>query len=159
MENRKIPALIALAGVVIAVVVFLFVANDDTADQETETTTPAETHATEPADAPDDSEGGDKKKPKPEKPEEPAVPELEIRGGAPVGGPLEVEVTEGEELRIDVTTDAPDELHLHSYDVYLDIEPGKTNELVVENADIGGVIELESHSTGALLAEISVVPG
>ena len=52
-----------------------------------------------------------------------------------------------------------DELHLHAYDVYLDIVPGKTNELVVENADIEGVIELESHSTGALLAEISVVPG
>ncbi len=73
------------------------------------------------------------RKQKPEKPDEPAVPELEIRNGAPVGGPLEVEVTEGDELRIDVTTDAPDELHLHSYDVYLDIQPGKTNELVVEN--------------------------
>ena len=158
MENRKIPALIALAGVVIAVVVFLFVANDDTADQETETTTPAETQATVPDDEPGTT-GGDEKKQKPEKPEEPAVPELEIRNGAPVGGPLEVEVTEGDELRIDITTDAPDELHLHSYDVYLDIQPGKTNELVVENADIGGVFELESHTTGALLAEISVVPG
>ena len=158
MENRKIPALIALAGVVIAVVVFLFVANDDTADQETETTTPAETQATVPEDEPGNT-GGDDKKQKPEKPEEPAVPELDIRNGAPVGGPLEVEVTEGDELRIDITTDAPDELHLHSYDVYLDIQPGKTNQLVVENADIGGVFELESHTTGALLAEISVVPG
>lgn len=156
MENRKVPALIALAGIAIAVVVFLFVANDDTANQETETSTPTETQATEPANKPDGSKGDGKK---PEKPAEPEVPQLEIRGGAPVGGPLEVEVTEGDELRIDITTDAPDELHLHSYDVYLDIVPGKTNELVVENADIGGVIELESHSTGALLAEISVVPG
>ena len=159
MENRKIPALIALAGIAIAVIVFLFVANDDTADQETETTTPAETQATVPEDEPANTGGGDKEKQKPEKPDEPAVPKLEIRNGAPVGGPLEVEVTEGDELRIDVTTDAPDELHLHSYDVYLDIQPGKTNELVVEKADIGGVFELESHTTGALLAEISVVPG
>ena len=161
MENRKIPALIALAGIVIAVIVVLFVANDDTADQGTETTAPAETQATEPEDEPGDTGGDDEKqKPdNPEKPEEPAVPQLEIRDGAPVGGPLEVEVTEGDELRIDITTDAPDELHLHSYDVYLDIQPGKINELVVESADIGGVFELESHTTGALLAEISVVPG
>ena len=159
MENRKIPALIALAGIVIAIFVFLFVADDDTADQETETTTPAETQATVPDDEPGNPGGDDKEKQKPEKPEEPAVPQLEIRNGAPVGGPLEVEVTEGDELRIDVTTDAPDELHLHSYDVYLDIQPGKTNELVVEKADIGGVFEPESHTTGALLAEISVVPG
>jgi hypothetical protein len=158
MENRKIPALIALAGIVIAVVVFLFVANDDTADQETETTAPAETEATAPADDPEGSDVGNEDE-KPEKPAEPKVPELEIRGGAPVGGPLEVEVTEGDELRIDISTDAADELHLHSYDVYFDIVPGKTNELVVEKADIGGVFELESHTTGALLAEISVVPG
>ena len=152
MENRKVPALLALVGVVVAVVVFLFVADDDTADRESETTTPQAQQ--DPADPQD--KGG---KADPPKPPEPEVPELEIRQGEPVGGPLEVEVTEGEELRIDITTDAPDELHLHSYDVYLDIVPGKTNELVVAKADIGGVIELESHSTGALLAEISVVPG
>ncbi len=158
MENRKIPALIALTGIVIAVVVFLFVANDDTADQESETTQQAETST---ADT-DDSEKPEKPKKsvdEPKEPAEPAVPELEIREGAPVGGTLEVEVVEGDELRIDITTDAADELHLHSYDVYLDIEPGQDNELLVENADIGGVFELESHSTGALLAEISVVPG
>jgi hypothetical protein len=155
MENRKIPALIALAGIVIAIVVVLFVVSDDTADQESETTSPV---ATTPAE-PDEPKADDKKQQKPEKPAEPEVPQLEIRDGAPVGGPLEVEVTAGDELRIDITTDAPDELHLHSYEVYLDIVPGKTNELVVENADIEGVIELESHSTGALLAEISVVPG
>jgi hypothetical protein len=155
MENRRIPALIALAGIVIAVIVFLFVANDDTADQESETTPSLET-STAPT---DNGEKPDSDKPqKPEEPEEPEVPQLEIQDGAPVGGPLEVEVTVGDELRIDITTDAPDELHLHTYDVYLDIVPGKTNELVVENADIEGVIELESHSTGALLAEISVVP-
>ncbi len=156
MENRKIPALIALAGIVIAVIVFLFIANDDTADQESETTPQAETTSTNSEDTGEDEQPA---KEKPEKPAEPEVPQLEIQNGEPVGGVLELEVTAGDELRIDITTDAADELHLHSYDVYLDIVPGETNELVVENADIEGVIELESHSTGALLAEISVVPG
>jgi hypothetical protein len=157
MENRKIPALIALAGIVIAVVVFLFVADDDTADQESEKTQQAETQ-TVPEDPADGEDKPGKEPKEPQEPPEPQVPQLEIRDGAPVEGPLELEVTVGEELRIDIMTDAPDELHLHTYDVYLDIVPGKTNELLVENADIEGVIELESHSTGALLAEISVVP-
>ena len=157
MENRKIPALIALAGVVTAIIVFFFVANDDTADQESETTQTAETSATTSKDTGDDEKEPDSDKP--EKPAEPEIPQLEIQDGAPVGGVLEVEVTAGDELRIDITTDAPDELHLHTYDVYLDIVPGKTNALVVQNADIEGIFELESHSTGALLAEISVAPG
>jgi hypothetical protein len=156
MENRKIPALIALADIVIAVIVFLFIANDDTDDQESEAAPQAQASTTTPEDSGDDEEP---EKEKPEKPAEPDVPQLEIQNGEPVGGVLELEVTAGDELRIDITTDAADELHLHSYDVYLDIVPGETNELVVENADIEGVIELESHSTGALLAEISVVPG
>lgn len=158
MESRKIPALIALAGVVIAIVVFFAVGDSDTADEATETTQQPKTPAT-----PKDSGYGKDEKPnepkEPEEPVEPEVPQLEIRDGAPVGGPLEFEVTEGDELRVEITTDAADELHLHSYEVYLDIVPGKTNVLVVENADIGGVIELESHSTSTVMAEISVVPG
>lgn len=156
MENRKLPALIAVAGIVIAVAVWLFIASDDTADQESEPTQAAET--TTPVDEGQDKPEKDKPE-KPEKPAESAVPEIEIQNGEPVGGVAEIEVTEGDELRVNITTDAADELHLHSYDVYLDIVPGKTNELVVESADIGGVFELESHSTGALIAEISVVPG
>ncbi len=158
MENRKIPALIALAGVVIAIVVFFAIGDSDTADEATETTPSAQTSG------PADGEGGSGADPKPEKPEkpkepaEPEVPKIEIKDGEPVGGVQEIEVSEGDELRVDITTDTADELHLHGFDVYLDIVPGKANELVVENADIGGVLELESHSTGVVIAEISVVP-
>ena len=157
MENRKIPALIALAGVIVAVVVFLFIADDDTADQGSETTQQAE--SSPPAEPEGQDKPGNDKPSKPQKPEEPDVPEIEIRNGEPVGGVKEIEVVEGEELRVNVTTDAADELHLHGFDVYLDVVPGKTNKLVLDNADIPGVLELESHSTGALIAQISVVPG
>ncbi len=157
MENRKIPALIALAGIVIALVVFFFVIDEDTGDQDAETTVSEQT--TEPD---DDSAGGDDspdKPEKPEEPEEPEVPELEIRGGEPVGGPLEIEVPQGEGFELLVTTDTADELHLHGYELYFDIEPGKANEIKVPPTDIGtGIVELESHSTGVVLAEISVVP-
>ena len=152
MENRTVPALIALAGVLIAIAVYFFVLNDDTADGPTETSPSAQTGQAEPP-GPQGGSG------KPDEPEEPEVPLIEIADGEPVGGVKEIEITEGEEIRIQVKTDAPDELHLHTYDVYLDVAPGKPAELVVPRADIGGVVELESHTTGVPIAEISVVPG
>ena len=145
-----IPALLALAGVVIAIVVFFAFGDEDTSDEDTEPPGQTQTAVTDP---PKDGEQKD-----PQDPVEPDVSEIEIRDGEPVGGVQEFEVAEGDELRVAIKTDAPDELHFHGFEVYLNIEPGKENELVVENADIGGVHELESHSTGVLLAEISVVP-
>jgi hypothetical protein len=152
MENRKIPALIALAGIIIAIVVFFAFGDDDTSENATDTPEPTQSATPEPG---DDEET-------PEKPgraaEEEEPIEIEIEDGEPQRGVREIEVTEGDELRISVTTDAADELHLHGYELYFDIIPGKKNDVIVESADIGGVFELESHSTGALIAEISVVP-
>jgi len=155
MQNRRIPALIALAGVVIAVVVFFAFGDDDTSEQDTETTKQGQF---EPGVEVVTGGGNGGTTDKPEKPKEPEIPQIEIQGGEPVGGVNEIEVTEGSELRVEITTDTADELHFHGFDVYLDIEPGKTNERMVETADIGGIHELESHTTGALLAEVSVVP-
>lgn len=153
MDNRRLPAIIAVIGIVVAVGLF-FVLRDDTADEDTEIDQTASTAQ----ESTPQGEGGEKdQKPKPEP--EPEVPSIDIQGGEVVGGTQEFEFTEGDEIRIEITTDAADELHFHGYDVYLDIEPGKTNELVVDQADIGGVFELESHSTGALFANVSVVPG
>jgi hypothetical protein len=144
MENRKIPALIAVAGVVIAVVVFLFVANDDTADKETETTTPAATQPTEPADGADEPKAD--------------VPVIEIKDGEPVGGVAEFEVVEGDNINFIVRSDADYEIHLHTYDVMMDVPAGGEVEFDVP-ADIGGVIEAEIEDTAVPIAEISVVPG
>ena len=154
MENRKIPALIALAGVVIAIIVFFFVANDDTADQESETTQTAETSTT-----PEDTD--DKEEPdsdKPEKPAEPEVPVIEIQGGQPVGGVAEFEVIEGDSIRFIVRSDEAQEIHLHTYDVAMEVEAGGEVEFDVP-ATIGGLIEAEIEETGVPIAEISVVPG
>ena len=154
MENRKIPALIALAGVVIAVAVFFFVANDDTADQESETTQTAETSTT-PEDTGDDEEPD---KEKPEKPAEPEVPVIEIEGGQPVGGVAEFEVVEGDNIRFIVRSDEAHEIHLHTYDVAMEVEAGGEIEFDVP-ATIGGVVEAEIEETAVPIAEISVVPG
>jgi len=152
MDSRKVPALIAFAGVVVAVGLFL-VLKDDTADEDS-TVAP-----TTPAVNSDQGEGAaDGQTPeKQPKPDEPEVPVVEIKGGEPVGGVQELEFESGEEARFEVVADAADELHFHGYDLYVDVTPGKPAE-VKFNADIEGLFELESHSTGELMAEISVVP-
>lgn len=152
MDSRKVPALIALAGVVVAVGLFLLL-KDDTADEDSTVaqTTPA-------ANSGQEGGAGDGQKPeKPPKPEPPEVPVVEVKGGQPVGGVQELEFKSGEEARFEVVADAADELHFHGYDLYVDVTPGKPSEVKFD-ADIEGLFELESHSTGELLAEISVVP-
>jgi hypothetical protein len=151
MESRKVPALIALAGVVVAVGLFLLL-KDDTADEDT--AVPTDTTAVE------DQPAGGASKPeerKPEKPEKPEIPVVEIEGGKPVGGVQELEFPSGAEARFEVVADTADELHFHGYDLYVDVGPGKPTEVTFE-AGIEGLFELESHSTGELMAEISVVP-
>ena len=147
MSSRKVPALLALGGVVLAVVLFL-VLKDDTADDDS-TVPPAPTES-----ATGDAEEG--KKPKPSKPK-PELPLVEMKAGKPVGGPFELEFTNGETARFEVVTDVADELHLHGYDLTFVVKPGKRNEIEFD-ADIEGLFELESHTTAELLAKISVVP-
>ena len=151
MESRKVPALIALAGVVLAIVLFL-VLKDDTAENDTEIG--GNQAAQSPDPKPDDK--GDESKPEP-KPEEPEIPQIEIKGGEPVGGVKEIEVISGETGAFTVTSDVDDELHFHGYDLYIDLKAGKPSEFSFK-ADIEGVFELESHTTGVVMAEISVVP-
>jgi hypothetical protein len=149
VESRRVPALIALVGVVVAVALFLLL-KDDTADDEATvvpTTTPAA----------NTGGGAGESGQKTEKPPEAEIPGVEIRDGKPVGGVQELEFESGEEARFEVVTDAPDELHLHTYDLYIDVTPKRPTEVSFE-AEFQGLSELESHSTGELLAEISVVP-
>jgi hypothetical protein len=151
MDSRRVPALIALVGVIVAIALFLLL-KDDTADEDSVTAPPAQTASD--GSGSDDQEQNPDKEPKPDKPE---LPLVEIEGGAPVGGVQELEFKSGEEARFEVVTDAADELHFHGYDLYFDVKPGKPNDLSFD-ADIEGLFELESHTTGELLAEISVVP-
>ncbi len=151
MDSRRVPALIALVGVVAAVGLFLLL-KDDTADEDSVTTPPAQT-------ASDGSGSGNQeqkpeKKPKPDKPE---IPVIEIKGGQPVGGVAEFEVAKGDDIRFVVESDVDEEVHLHGYDVSQDVTAGGKVEFEVP-ATIEGVFELELEHSVVPIAEISVVP-
>src|SRR5688572_25226326 len=114
--SSKVPVLIGLAGVVVAVALFLLL-SDDTADEaaEVDTTPSTEEPRTE------RGEGGQKPK---EKPAEANVPTIEVEGGQPVGGVREIEVASGEEIRFVVESDVAEEVHLHGYDVSQNVSAG-----------------------------------
>src|SRR5215213_8539231 len=61
----------------------------------------------------------------PETPAAPGITRIAIRGGEVVGGPKKVTVTKGDRVRIVVTADERDDMHLHGYDIEKEVEPGK----------------------------------
>jgi FtsP/CotA-like multicopper oxidase with cupredoxin domain len=78
-------------------------------------------------------------------PAKPAVERIAIAGGKVDGGVRTITVKKGDPVRIVITSDAPDELHLHGYDIEKTAEPGKPARFALD-ATLEGVFELESHT-------------
>jgi FtsP/CotA-like multicopper oxidase with cupredoxin domain len=83
-----------------------------------------------------------------EAPPPPPAPErVTIRGGEVVGGARKITVEKGATVRIVVTSAAPDEIHLHGYDITRNVAPGKPARFRLK-ADAEGEFELEAHDLG-----------
>jgi FtsP/CotA-like multicopper oxidase with cupredoxin domain len=142
---------IALIAAAIAVAVLAFVIaspGDDDADsgQAAQSTTQAET-------------GGDEATPS--EPPEPEVTRIRIRGGE-VAGAANITVKKGDVVRIVVAADAPDDIHLHGYDIEKPAAPGQPARFKLK-ADIEGSFEMESHvaedaGRDPLIARLNVEP-
>lgn len=91
------------------------------------------------------------------RPAAPPVPEIVVRAGAPVGGVEEIELRKGERIRFTVVADAPDEVHLHGYDVEQPAAPGRPARFDVP-AELEGIFEVELHHSGAQIASVTVEP-
>jgi hypothetical protein len=82
---------------------------------------------------------------------------LEIVGGNAVGGVRREKVKQGSEVRLRITSDVADELHVHTYDLTVDVEPGEPAELVFE-ATIPGIHEIELEKRRKKVLELEVSP-
>ena len=58
-------------------------------------------------------------------------------------------------VRLEVTADRADEVHLHGYDRKVDVEPG-TPAVLELTADVPGVFEVELEEAGLKLVELQV---
>jgi FtsP/CotA-like multicopper oxidase with cupredoxin domain len=134
---------IALVAVALAVAVLAFVIAqpaDDDESGDTAATTPAQTQAEQETGA---GETGTQEEP-PEPPPEPEVTRIRMQGGSVVGGPKDIEVQQGETVRIVVTADTADEIHLHGYDITRNAAPGQPARFRF-TANAEGAFEIESH--------------
>jgi hypothetical protein len=83
------------------------------------------------------------------------VVQFTVQGGKRTAGPDRVEVAHGRAVRIEVTTDADDELHVHGYDKETELTAGKPGS-VAFTADVPGLFEVELHHSGAKLTQLRV---
>ena len=135
MSNRSRGALIALA-IAVAVVAFVVLSPGDTDEK---------------ADDPGDRAGqttpaAEKSGPTATAPSAPprAADEIVVRGGRPEGGVQRVTVKKGDTVRLLVSSDRSDEIHVHGYDITRAAGPGRPARFRFA-ADVEGVFEIESH--------------
>jgi FtsP/CotA-like multicopper oxidase with cupredoxin domain len=82
---------------------------------------------------------------------------IRVKGGQPVGGVKDITVKQGDVIRLTVTSDAPEEVHLHGYDIAKDVGPGQPAVFVVP-AKINGVFEVELEKSAVQIAKLTVEP-
>jgi hypothetical protein len=149
MQSRRAGIALAVLGVAVAVVLFIVLSGDD--DSSSETTTAAVTTTT----TTNDNGGGEKDTTTTTA--EAKVPTIVIKDGEPVGGIEELSFNEGDEIRFEVESDADWEIHLHGYDIPMDVKAGGSVEFDVP-ATFEGVFEVEIEETATPIAEITVNP-
>ena len=71
--------------------------------------------------------------------------------------PDEVEVGEGDRVKLLLTSDELVEVHLHGYDLEREIGPGVTTTLSFE-ADLTGRFEIKGHESEEVLGVLLVQP-
>lgn len=87
----------------------------------------------------------------------PARTVIRLKAGNPVGGMQKIEVGKGDVVRLRISSDTPDEIHVHGYDLEDEAEPGNPATFTF-TADIEGRFEVESHTTETRIAELTVNP-
>jgi plastocyanin len=61
----------------------------------------------------------------------------------------------GDRVRLSVTSDQPDEVHLHGYDKEIEIQPGKPGTIDF-TAGLPGIFEVETHKSNLQLLQLEV---
>jgi hypothetical protein len=81
--------------------------------------------------------------------------DLAVEDGAMT--PEEIEVGEGDRVRLKVSSGEQMEIHLHGYDIEREVTPGEPATLSFE-ADLTGRFEIEDHDTEEVLGVLFVQP-
>jgi hypothetical protein len=133
-RNQRIGLLAAaVAVVVVAIVVAVASGGDDGEKASKATTKTTQSSTSKTTEEPHETVANDQK-----------FHRIRIKGGEVVGGPQDIKVTKGEHVRIVVSADAHDDIHLHGYDIEKPVEAGQPAQFNFV-ANIEGIFEMESH--------------
>ena len=80
---------------------------------------------------------------------------VSVRDGKVAPKPHRVDVKLGANVRLQVTSDVDDVLHVHGYDVEEPLDAGHTTTVEL-TADQPGVFEVETHETELELLQLAV---
>ncbi len=83
--------------------------------------------------------------------------QITIKENKIVSGNSVIRVKRDQEVKLKVTSDVAEELHLHGYDKTLDLEPNVQSELKFM-ADISGRFPLELHNAEVEIGALEVAP-
>ena len=90
-------------------------------------------------------------------PAEPAVRTINVVNGQPEGGIKTISYTKGDRVRLKVSSDVADEIHVHGYDLMKDVEKGGSVQFSFP-ATIEGRFEIELENAGTQIANLEVDP-
>lgn len=90
-------------------------------------------------------------------PPSPQVRTIDVRyaGGQVAGTSGREQVRLGEHVVLRVTSDVPEQVHVHGYDLEADVPAGGSADLPV-TASIPGVFEVELHESGKVLYQLRI---
>lgn len=83
---------------------------------------------------------------------------VKVRGKRPVSGVRELRVAKDQSVRFTVTSDQPEEVHVHGYDLSREVGPDLEARYDFP-ATIEGVFEVELERSGVAILELTVAPG
>jgi hypothetical protein len=138
-RNQRIGLIVAALAVAVLAFVIASPGGGDDGDKASQTTATPSTDTTETPST--DTTETQTEAPAPPKP---TVTRIDIRGGQVAGGPVEIHAKNGDTVVIVVSADAPDDIHLHGYDIEKPVEPGKPATFRFK-ANLEGEFETESH--------------
>ena len=93
-----------------------------------------------------------------EEPIDAVVIDITIRDGEVTPAGEQVEATVGEPIELRVDSDAPDEVHVHSSPEQEFAVAAKANQVFELTVEHPGQVEVETHETGVVIAELVVRP-
>ena len=78
-----------------------------------------------------------------------------VAGGEITGDTGRVEVPQGTKVRLSVTSDVADEIHVHGFDLTAALSPGQATQLEFV-ADRPGIFEVELHDARQVLTRLQI---